>query len=271
MVSFRIVAFALTFALCQAARGQTRDLLHPTKSSSGVEKVRSSVNYDSYLFLVRGGVKQELEPEGEMGAYTAILNLVADLCPHGMLPVAYGMAAGGGTGIAVAPALLLFFGTVSMYTMVSLGRACQATKQYSFAGVWRELVGPESAWVLELSMAVLTFGCCVFYSAFIGDLFSSLLGAIPRLPGIFKKRWVDLMILSIFPILPLCLMKNLSALQFTSFGGLLSVLYTVFFVLKRSMDGSYAPGGRFFALIPMKVGLCNYHFPSYSGYPQCHL
>lgn len=67
----------------------------------------------------------------------------------GMLPVAYGMAAFGGTGLVVAPALLAVFGIVSAYTMVSIGRASQRTKLWSFRGLWAELVGKETAWVRE--------------------------------------------------------------------------------------------------------------------------
>ncbi|CAM9498077.1 unnamed protein product, partial [Sphacelaria rigidula] len=66
-----------------------------------------------------------------------------------MLPVAYGMAAAGGTGLVVAPALLAAFGVVSGYTMISIGRACEYTKKWSFSGLWTDLVGKESAWVRE--------------------------------------------------------------------------------------------------------------------------
>lgn len=62
-------------------------------------------------------------------------------------------------------------------------------------------------------MALMTFGCCIFYMAFAGDLFSALAGTVPSLPAALKKRAVDLVILGLCPLLPLCLMKNLSALQ----------------------------------------------------------
>ncbi len=61
---------------------------------------------------------------------------------------------------------------------------------------------------------------------------------------------------SIFAILPLCLLDNLSALQATSFVGLLSILYTVAFVIKRSIDGTYLTGGEFFDTISSEVRLC---------------
>ncbi|CAM9375481.1 unnamed protein product [Ascophyllum nodosum] len=187
-----------------------------------------------------------------MSVATAVLNIVADLCPHGMLPVAYGMAAFGGTGLVVAPALLAAFGIVSAYTMVSLGRASERTRLWSFRSLWAELVGKDTAWVIEVAMALLTFGCCIFYMAFAGDLFSALAQTASFLPDILKKRAVDLGLLSLFPVLPLCLMKNLNALQYTSFFGVVSILYTVSFVIKRSLDGSYSEAGRFFEAIEAK-------------------
>ncbi|CAM9632470.1 unnamed protein product [Pylaiella littoralis] len=184
-----------------------------------------------------------------MSVSTAILNIVADLCPHGMLPVAYGMAAVGGTGLAVAPALLASFGLISAYTMISVGRACERTKRWSFSGLWTDLIGKKSAWVVEVAMAMMTFGCCIFYMAFAGDLFSALAGTVSSFPAVLKKRAVDLVILGLCPLLPLCLMKNLSALQYTSFVGVVSILYTVLFVVKRSIDGTYSEGGVFFKTI----------------------
>jgi Transmembrane amino acid transporter protein len=198
-------------------------------------------------------IAEHAVPEGEMSLGTGILNLVADLCPHGMLPVAFGMAAAGGTGVLAAPALLAVFGATSAYTLISLGRASERTGQYSFSGLWANLIGRDTAWIIEVAFAVMTFGCCVFYSAFIGDLFASLANTVSWVPALLQRRAVTLTALSVFPLLPLCLMKNLSALQPTSFGGLVSILYTVWFVVKRAVDGSYAVGGQFFDAIDTKV------------------
>ena len=62
----------------------------------------------------------------------------------------------------------------------------------------------------------MTFGCCIFYLAFAGDLFSALAGSASFVPAFLKKRAVDLVVLALCPLLPLCLMKNLSALQVKS-------------------------------------------------------
>jgi hypothetical protein len=57
-----------------------------------------------------------------MSSSTAIANVLADLCPHGMLPIAFGMAAGGATGPVLATMILFVFGLLSWYSLVSFAR-----------------------------------------------------------------------------------------------------------------------------------------------------
>jgi len=187
-----------------------------------------------------------------MSTAAATLAMVADLCPHGMLPLAFGIAAGGGTGLGTAAGLLAGFAALSAYTLVSLGRAAQATQQATLSGVWAETVGPQSTWVPDGAMALLCYGCCVFYSAFVGDIFGALASAA-GLPAALRQRWLVLLALSLFPILPLCLLRDLSALSATNVGGVLAIAYTVGFVIYRSLDGSYQPGGAFH--LAMKAAL----------------
>lgn len=183
----------------------------------------------------------------------------------GMLPIAFGMAAAGGTGPVLATIILLLFGFLSWYSLVSFARAAnvvlvQAPNKHdvvageSLSAVWERTIpnGKSTRWIPDLGCVFLTVGCLLFYSAFIGDLFGSLVSGFTSLPAILRKRWTVLVLLHITPILPLCLKKDLSALKYSSMTGLLGIVYTIFFVGKRLIDGSYSPGGKFFALMPTK-------------------
>jgi amino acid permease len=72
-------------------------------------------------------------------------------------------------------------------------------------------------------------------------------------------------------LLPLSLIKDLSALAFTSILGFGAIIYTVIFVTVRALDGSYQPpGGNFLqepimiAALPAfgKTSLWNFDFTS---------
>lgn len=184
------------------------------------------------------------------------------------------MAAAGGTGPVLATIILLIFGALSWYSLVSFARAAEVVIVQdqnsgdagdSLSAVWERslLNGKSTTYIPDLGCVCLTVGCLLFYSAFIGDLFGSLVSGITGLPDILRKRWTVLLLLHAVPILPLCLIKDLSALKYSSMTGLVGILYTIFFVGKRLVDGSYAPGGKFYDLMPDK-----FHPDAQIGFPH---
>jgi hypothetical protein len=185
------------------------------------------------------------------------------------------MAAAGGTGPVLATIILFVFGALSWYSLVSFARAAEITlvqQKFSIAvsnknkhlptpvageslsAVWERTVpnGSMTKFIPDLGCVCLTVGCLLFYSAFIGDLFGSLVSGITFVPNILRKRWTVLLLLHAVPILPLCLLKDLSALKYSSMTGLIGIVYTIFFTIKRLLDGSYGPGGKFYNLMPTK-------------------
>jgi len=89
---------------------------------------------------------------------------------------------------------------------------------------------------------------CLCYSIIIGDSFSQIFASLGVSPGICSRSNVIVGLSGLF-IFPLCSLKNLDALKYTSILGLLGTLYTSLFMLLRYLDGSYAPGGRYYAVI----------------------
>jgi len=118
------------------------------------------------------------------------------------------------------------------------------TSSDNFGELWAKIVSPSTKWIAEASIFFLCFGCCVFYSCFIGDIFGALFSAI-GIKGWIGKRSVILAFMSSFVLLPLCLIEDLSALQFSSVLGVAGVLYTVAMHFIRYLDGSYKAGGAF--------------------------
>jgi amino acid permease len=138
---------------------------------------------------------------------------------------------------------------------VVLVKANEKEAGESLSAVWERTLpnGKLTTYIPDLGCVALTVGCLLFYSAFIGDLFGSLVSGMTFLPDILRKRWSVLLLLHAAPILPLCLKKDLSALKYSSMTGLVGIFYTIYFVGKRLVDGSYATGGQFHHLMSSKL------------------
>lgn len=167
-----------------------------------------------------------------------VVNMFADLGPAGMLPVANGLA---GTGYVPAFIILVVFCGLCVYTMYLTARSCTISGQMDLAGQWEALIGKNSRWVPVAVVAVVCFGNNIAYACFFSDIFT---GVLPSL-GIEAPRWACCLMFSIFPTLPLCLLKDFSALAPSSGFAVVAVLYTVLVMVIRCLDGSYEEGGKF--------------------------
>ena len=172
-----------------------------------------------------------------------IINIVADLAPHGMLPLAFGLNEGGLVGIVPALFLVCLFGGFSAYNMKTYAKLANEHKAGSLSEIWWRIVGKDTKWIVSASLFALCFGCCVFYSAFIGDIFSTLASSLP-IGDVLKERTNILILLTAGVITPLCLLEDLSALEPTALLGVVGIFYTVFFTVLRAFDGSYDVGSK---------------------------
>lgn len=175
-----------------------------------------------------------------MSTSSFIINLLADLSPAGILPLSSGMLY---TGYAPSMMLLVVFACAAGYMMYLVSRSMEITGQSSYAKMWVQVVGPRTAWVPPFTIFCVCFGCCLAYACMFGDLFA---GCMPGFGLSFATRTVCLIVLACFPLLPLCFMKDLSALAPTSFGALIAVLYTLAVMVVRYADESYKEKGRFY-------------------------
>lgn len=87
-------------------------------------------------------------------------------------------------------------------------------------------------------IAILCLACAVIYSGILGDVFTPLLEQV-GVPNQFNTRTSNILVVTVALLLPLSLIKDLSALAFTSILGFSAIMYTVFFIIYRALDGTY--------------------------------
>ncbi|CAM9563096.1 unnamed protein product [Scytosiphon promiscuus] len=206
-------------------------------------------------------VKQSIESSSSgVTVGRSIFNLIKNVVGAGILAIPGGVTAFSQSKAAVLPtvAMIVALGSMSGYCFSLIGRVCAATGASSYGDAWAKTVGRKTSWLPTSSCTAKTFFACMAYSIIVGDVFSDVLTAFGA-PAILAARTNILCLVSTTVLLPLCLLKDLSALSPTSILGVLGTVYTATVMGIRYFDNSYAEGGRFFA------GLASNARPVFSG------
>merc|ERR1719161_1762705 len=98
-----------------------------------------------------------------MSPVAFVVNMFADLCPPGLLPIAYGLR---GTGYAPAVILLGLCYSICVFTMWCVARTSEITGEHTYRGQWEKVYGPSTAWVPVTVVILVCFGCNLSYSCF---------------------------------------------------------------------------------------------------------
>ncbi|CAK0843319.1 unnamed protein product [Prorocentrum cordatum] len=132
----------------------------------------------------------------------------------GMLSLPSGVAAG--TGIVPAICLTVLLGMHSGWTFSLFGRACESTGASDIRGLGRLAAsGHRLARAMDWVCTLRTSFACLAFSIVMADSFTAILSSA----GLPVARNVALGALSALVLLPLCCLRDLSALAYTSLLG----------------------------------------------------
>jgi amino acid permease len=203
----------------------------------------------SFLDVSRGGdqnSKEVAQSGGKASITTSIFNLANNVAGAGILTLAAGKASGTGWIPSIITCVTMAF--FSAHTFILIGKACEMTGEKTFKGLWAKAFGSKTAWVVDSMVFIQCFFVSIIYTGLLGDLFSALLDS-SSLPSALTSRTSIILIAATCVLWPLNNIRDLSSLGFTSILGLFAVLYTVFFMVVRSLDGTYSlnPIGKFVA------------------------
>ena len=133
----------------------------------------------------------------------------------------------------------------SMYASFALlGKTCAITgldDACTFEGLWRATLGARTAWLVDAAIAALTFAISAVYLLCLGSLLPPVLAALRAPPALAART--PAVLLAFAAVYPLCALRSLDRLAFSSYLGVAAILYTAAFSVWRALDGSYASGG----------------------------
>jgi len=193
-------------------------------------------------------------PSPGVGVTPSIINLAKNIVGSGVLALAAGIAAFSGSSLALLPAIVILFftGAVSAYTFSTIARVGAGVGANTYRDTWSKVFGEKTAFIPEATVVFMTACAGLSYSIIIGDTFASI-AKLAGAPAVLASSNAWILILSVFVLLPLALLRDLSSLAVGSVIGTSGTCYTALFIFKRLLDKSYAAGGKFFGAIPKEV------------------
>ncbi|KAL3936513.1 MAG: hypothetical protein SGBAC_008183 [Bacillariaceae sp.] len=214
----------------------------PMMSSSKMVRHKSMVA-PSFMAAAVDEVVEDSIPEGTATVTELIFNLVKGIVGAGVLSLPAGIAAWANAPSAVVPAVALIagIGGLSGYGFALIGRCCAYTNSKSYREAWGKTVNESSSWIPAMAVTFKTISAILAYSMILGDTFVSLLATA----GFSVAKTPVLLALTSTVLLPLCLLKNLSALAPFSLVGSLGMIYTALAMVARYLAKSYTRSGRF--------------------------
>ena len=192
----------------------------------------------------RAGINKS--DNGNASLATSVFNLANNVAGAGLLTLSAGKAAGG-SGWIPSIAICGSLAYASAFTFILIGKACEITGEKSFKGLWSQAFGEGTAYLVDSIVFLQCFISSTIYIGLLGDIFSALLqgSALAANQPLLASRTGVILLVAASILFPLNLIKDLSALAFTSILGLCAIMYTVAFMVYRALDGSYSTVGRF--------------------------
>ena len=186
----------------------------------------------------------QIEKEEGASIPNLSISLVKSIVGAGVLALPAGFAAVGNSPDTVSFSCLLvvLIGMMNAYFFSLIGRVCNDTGAKTYLEAWETTVGTESGPLIAWTVTLKTVLSCLGFQIVLTDSIQSLALAA-GLEGL--SRGQALLGVTLFPLLPLCFLRDISSLAPFSLLGLGGVLFTAISMIIRLFDQSYASRGQF--------------------------
>ena len=222
---------------------------HPPETPS---PIRTKASLKGKLSTSDEGIPA-LKEGGTASIPNLTTSLVKSIVGSGVLALPAGVATLGDSPTnVVMPAIFLIIaiGIMNAFMFSLIGRVCGMTGATGYRQAWELTMGEETSQWVAVAVAFKTLLSCLAFSIILADSFQSIAIAM----GIDATRTEVLGVITLFALLPLCLLRDLSSLAIFSLMGLVGMGFTTCVMVLRFFDGSYAIGtGVFLAQIPTNL------------------
>lgn len=185
--------------------------------------------------------------EGSASISSEVASIAKNLVGAGVLSLSGGIGLYSNSPSAMLSATIwvVLLGIMFGYFGLLIAKVCQKTHSSSYRECWEATMGTRGGMAVAVISTLLPAQGDISYATVLSQTLQSLLETF----NIHWSRVTCLLVITVFALLPLCLMKNLDALAPFSVLGVAAVGLAMISMLIRCLDGSYQPGGIYYDTI----------------------
>eukprot|EP00937_MAST-01D_sp_MAST-1D-sp2_P003544 g3544.t1 len=183
--------------------------------------------------------------QGKGTFFASVITLANSAIGAGVLTFPYAFSqAGLGLAIILCVCLALLMGFSLHVIALSTEEAQKKDSRVrSYQDIVKLAMGERVSTAVEVALVLYLFGGCIAFLIIIGDMLEPMLPST----GLASHRWFAITALAVFVVAPLCQLKRISALRFSSSLAVLAVTYMVCMIIgeepARHGDSSGGGGG----------------------------
>jgi len=184
---------------------------------------------------------------GQASIPSEIASMTKNIVGCGALSLCNGIALCGDSPYALIAAnfWILVLGAIFGYFCFLIAKLCDMTGRQTYRGLWQDTYGYKGSMAVSIANVLKAVLADLAYASILTDTLSSLFEAVNRW-DIEIPRTACLLLVTVFGILPLCLLKNLHVLAPFSVVGTSGIAFTAMSMMIRYFDGSYLPEGQYY-------------------------
>ena len=190
--------------------------------------------------------RAEQASEGDGTFLSSVFTCANSAIGAGVLAFPYAFAQ---TGLVLGVVLSLVLATIMLVALHIIIVGTNSSNAASYQALVRHSMGPRAEKVVAVLMVVYLFGAITGYFIVIGDMIPPLFALIPNCPAFLLDKPAELQhsildrpgrtivmgVLSTAVCFPLCLLKKISALSYSSGAAIVAIAYMVILVVVKSV------------------------------------
>jgi len=181
---------------------------------------------------------------GSASIGSEVMSIAKNILGAGVLSLSQGIATFSNDPIAMIPSIawVLMLGAMFGYFCLLIAKICKKTRSATYRECWESTMGDRGGLAVSLVSVLLPAQGNLSATTVLSQTLQSLLETI----HIYWSRVQCLLFLTVFVLLPMCLMKDLNSISAYSTIGVASIVVAALAMVIRYLDDSYQPGGIFY-------------------------